>query len=92
MVWHAWHAKIDLLEAIYVVVSDIGTLQIFALLNKVDADGLLKYSVVVIGRSLNHVSAKFPGVIRVFRRLSKRFMWPMRWLWSPKVAPLQWKL
>ena len=35
-----------------------------ALLNNVDPDGLLEYSVVFTDRSLNHMSAKFQGVMR----------------------------
>jgi len=35
-----------------------------ALLNSVDADGLLEYSVVFTDRSLNHMSAAFQGVMR----------------------------
>ena len=35
-----------------------------ALLNTVDPDGLLEYSVVFTDRSLNHMSAKFQGVMR----------------------------
>ena len=35
-----------------------------ALLDTVDPDGLLEYSVVFTDRSLNHMSAKFQGVMR----------------------------
>ncbi|MEO0359220.1 MAG: aminotransferase class V-fold PLP-dependent enzyme, partial [Pseudomonadota bacterium] len=35
-----------------------------ALLNAVDPDGLMEYSVVFTDRSLNHMSAKFQGVMR----------------------------
>ncbi|MGB0798415.1 MAG: alanine--glyoxylate aminotransferase family protein [Planktomarina sp.] len=35
-----------------------------ALLNTVDPDGLMEYSVVFTDRSLNHMSAKFQGVMR----------------------------
>ena len=35
-----------------------------ALLNTVDPDGLLEYSVVFTDRSLNHMSVKFQGVMR----------------------------
>ena len=35
-----------------------------ALLNNVDPDGLLEFSVVFTDRSLNHMSADFQGVMR----------------------------
>ena len=56
------HAKIDRAywdEGIYVVVNDIGVPQMPALLNTVDPDGLLEYSVVFTDYSLNHMSVKF---------------------------------
>ncbi|MGB0968991.1 MAG: alanine--glyoxylate aminotransferase family protein, partial [Halocynthiibacter sp.] len=35
-----------------------------ALLNDIDPDGLLEFSVVFTDRSLNHMSASFQGVMR----------------------------
>jgi aspartate aminotransferase-like enzyme len=42
-----------------------------ALLNNVDPDGLLEYSVVFTDRSLNHMSQKFQGVMRDMSALLK---------------------
>ena len=60
------HAKIDRaywVEEIYVGVKHIGVPQMPALLDTVDPDGLLEYSVVFTDRSLNHMSTKFQSVM-----------------------------
>ena len=43
-----------------------------ALLDSVDADGLLEYSVVFSDRSLNHMSASFQSVMRDLSSLLKQ--------------------
>ncbi len=61
-----WYAKIDRaywIEEIYIGVKYIGVPQMPALLDTVDPDGLLEYSVVFTDRSLNHMSTKFQGVM-----------------------------
>ena len=52
--------KVDLLIAPYGTVPTGG----YTLVNHVDPDGLLEYSVVYTDRALNHMSRKFQGVMR----------------------------